>query len=258
MDAAGAGDIGNDREVRGAKMSYRKHAARLLGLLAVAVLGVMALASSAQAHKFLVNKGFLLATFGGTGEGTGTILISGLSFQISCTTLVVTKGVIETSTHGEVELLYTGCTTLKIKTAEEFPCHVKEPIHATALLLPTLTKDGKPAILAEKIKALILLHSNKITAEWPLGTLPCILPLDNTVTGELCFKIVAGNDTTEPLVLTNDTTQGECDERTTLEGTEGVGAKDVLKYGAQVVTTDSATKMFLTGPHQGLPLGVSS
>ena len=59
------------------------------------------------------------------------------------------------------------------------------------LKLTGQTSDGKPAILAEKIKALIRLIKN--AAE--LGKVepkPCILPEDNTVTGEFCFKIKDG------------------------------------------------------------------
>jgi hypothetical protein len=240
-------------------MRQRKNGLRLLGLLAVAALAVMAFASSAQAHKFLVNKTFLLATVGGTQEGTGTMLVPGLSFQLSCTTMTVTSGHLASATDGSGELLYTGCTTLKIKTAEELPCHVKEPIHATALFLPTLTTTGVPAILAEKIKALILLHNPKFTVAWPLGTLPCILPVDNTVTGDLCLEITAGNDTVKPLVVSDDTTQGKCDPRVVLEGAEGGTVKDVLKYGAQEVTLDAKAELFLTGAaHEGLSLGVSA
>jgi hypothetical protein len=244
-------------------MRQRKNGLRLLGLLAVAALAVMAFASSAQAHQILINKkpvGALLATFDAKLEtGTvGTMLVPGLGFQLSCTTMTVTKGAIETGTDAEGEFLFTGCTTLKIKTAEELPCHVKEPIHAFALFLPTLTISGVSAVLAEKIKALILLHSNKITPEWPLGTLPCILPLDNTVTGELCLEITNGNDTPTPLVVSDDTTQGKCDPRVTLEGAEGGTVKDVLKYGTQVVTLDGKAELLLTGAHNGLSLGVSA
>jgi hypothetical protein len=242
-------------------MRQRKNGLRLLGLLAVAALAVMAFASSAQAHKFLVNKTFLLASVGAKLEtGTvGTMLVPGLSFQLSCKKMAVTKGLIETAADGEGEFSYTECTTLKIKTAEELPCHVKEPILASALFLPTLTTGGKLAILAEKIKALILLHSNKITPEWPLGTLPCILPLDNTVVGELCLEITGGNDTSLVLVVSDDTTQEKCDPRVTLEGVEGGTVKDALKYGAQPATIDGKAEVFLTGAtHEGLSLGVSA
>ena len=243
-------------------MEHRKHGARLLGLLIVAALGVMAFAASAQAvvPGFLIGgKAFATLTkVVGAVDGVNTMLVPGLGFELNCTTFKVEKGAIESKTDAEAEIFYTGCTTLvnNLPTVEEMDCHVTEPIVATALLLPAELKAptlGAPAVLAEKIKALIRLHSKAtaLTAE----PKPCILPLDNIVTGEVCFQI-NNNDTATPLLLTNSSV--ECKERPTLEAlTEGAGVKDVVKYGTQVITFDSATKLSLTGAHKGLTFGVS-
>ena len=239
-------------------MRYRRHGARLFGLLTVAALSVMALAAaSAQAvtPKFLVNATVepLEATFGGEQEGTGTLLVPGLNFKISCTAFTVDEGKINTNTDAKAVFLYTGCTTLSItKSPEEIACEVVEPVKVEALLLPAELTNGEPAVLAEKIKALINLTKPKVLTE------ECILPFDNVVKGEICLKIKAGtNDTVEPLLLSNDSTQKECKERATLEGAEGAGFKDKLLYGSQEVTVDDAKKLKLTGSHVKLTLGVS-
>jgi hypothetical protein len=250
-------------------MNYRKHGARLLGLLAVAALGVMAFAASAQAVApgFLLNKKplavGLLVTAGVTQENKfGTMLVPGLNFELNCETLTVDNAEITGPTHGQATLLYTKCSTLSItKLPEEIHCHVTEPITATALLLPAeLVKPvlNGPAVLAEQIKALVKLH----LPEASLGVTPCVLPLDNTVTGEVCFEIkntapTITNDTVAPLLYTDATV--ECRVKTELEkGTEGSGTiKDVLKYGAQTVTLDGAAVITALGPHTGALLGVS-
>jgi hypothetical protein len=242
------------------KMNQRKHGARLLGLLVVAALGVMAFAASAQAvvPGFLIAKkavGALKATAVGAQEGVGTMLVPGLNFKLSCTTMTTDAGNVEGNLIGSATLLYSGCTTLSItKSPEEIHCHVKEPITATGILLPAELTSGAFAVLAEKIKALITLHLKNTPV---LGTDPCVLPLDNTVTGEVCFEIKAAtNDTVKPLAYTDATVQ--CKERPALEAlTEGAGVKDVVKYGAQTVTLDGAAELSLTGAHAGLTLGVS-
>jgi hypothetical protein len=258
-------------------MNQRKNGARLLGLLVVAALGVMAFAASAQAVApgFLINKKpvvGLKATAGAKQVGTGSMLVAGLNFQLRCTAFTVDEGVVESNTLGKGVLLYTGCTTLSItKFPEEIHCHVKEPIKAEGIFLPAELETPKalkdlPAVLVEKIKALITLHLPAAK----LGEVPCVLPLDNTVTGEVCLKI-DNNDTVEPLVLAGiDPTSGEaitCLHRPTLEAlTEGLNAKgegfkDVLKYGAQTAVLDGTAHLFLTGEpplgHKGLTFGVS-
>lgn len=257
------------------KKNHRRNGARLLGLLVVAALGAMALASSAQAvlPVFLIatKPAALLATVNAEQEGRGTMLVPGLKFELNCEKFSVDEGAIETSEDAKAILLYTECSTLEYDPLNpaklgEIKCHVKEPIKAEALLLPAeLTKkDPKgillPAILAEKIKALVQLSDSEITAQWPLGSLPCILPEDNTVTGEVCLWVTeATNDKVKPLVETNSGI--ECKERKVLEGLNDEvlsgGFKDKLKYGAQEVTLDGKAILELTGVHKGLTLGVS-
>jgi hypothetical protein len=244
------------------QMKHRKHGTRLLGLLAVAALGVLAFTASAEAVApgFLINKkavGGLLATAEGVLEGVSTMLVPGLNFQLRCRTLTTNLGAIESNTDVKAVLLFGGCTALSItKFPEEIHCHVAEPLTAETLILPAELKKptlDAPAVLAEKVKGLVKLH----LPEASLGVTPCVLPLDNTITGEVCFEIKnATNDTVEPLVYTDASV--ECLERAVLEGsTEGSGVKDVLKYGAQTMTLDGAAKLFLTGAHKGLTLGVS-
>ena len=243
-------------------MEHRKHGARLFGLLAVAAVGVMAFAASAQAivPGFLVGgKAFATLTkVVGTQEGVGTMLVPGLSLEINCTAFATDEGAIESKTDAVLGLLYTGCTTLvnNLPTKEEIDCHVTEPVRVEALLLPAeLQKPtlGAPAVLAEKIKALFRLHS-KATALTPEPK-PCILPLDNILTGEVCIQI-NNNDTATPLLLMNSSV--ECKERPTLEAlTEGAGVKDVLKYGAQPVTLDGAATLLATAPVVDATFGVS-
>jgi hypothetical protein len=244
-------------------MKHHKHGARLLGLLVVAALGVMAFAASAGAVApgFLINKkavGALLATVTGVQEGVGTMLVPGLNFKLSCTTMTTDVGAIESNTSAIVTLLYTGCSTLSItKSPEEIECHPAEPITATGVVLPAELKKpvlDEPAVLVEKIQALIKYHL--FLPPPNLGIDPCVLPLDNTLTGEFCFEIkLATNDTVKPLLYTDANV--ECLERVVLEGAQGVGVKDTVKYGAQPVTFDIAAVLSLTGAHSGLTLGVS-
>jgi hypothetical protein len=240
-------------------MEQREHGARLLGLLVVAALGAMAFAANAQAVApgFLIGKkavGALLATVTGVQEGVGTMLVPGLNFKLSCTAMTTDVGAIENNTHAIATLLYTGCTMLSItKSPEEIHCHVTEPIKAEALLLPAELKKpvlDAPAILAEKVKALFMLHLPGAS----LGVNPCVFPLDNSVTGEICFE-VRNSDTAEPLLYTDPSI--ECLERVALEGAQGVGVRDLMKFGAQAITFDIAARLFLTGAHLGNTLGVS-
>ena len=243
-------------------MEHRKHGARLFGLLAVAAVGVMAFAASAQAvvPGFLIEKKAFatLTKVTASTEGVSTMLVPGLGFELNCTAFVVDEGAIESKTDAVFVLLYTGCTTLvsNLPTKEEIDCHVTEPIKVEALFLPAELKAptlGAPAVLAEKLKTLIRLHSKAtaLTAE----PKPCILPLDNIVTGEICFQI-NNNDTATPLLLTNASV--ECKERPTLEAlTESAGVKDVVKYGAQVITFDAAATLLSPAPVLDATLGVS-
>ena len=227
-------------------MRCRWHGAGLLGLLTVAALGAMALAASAQAvtPEFLINKkavGALKATFGAEQVGRGSLLVAGLNFEVNCEKFSVDEGEISSSTDAKIILLYTECTTL--------------PVKAEALLLPTELTNGKPAILAEKIKSLIKLTKvGELTEE-------CFLPFDNTVKAELCLK-VDSNNTAELGLLASQAIQGECKERKTLEAlgeeVESGGVKDKLLYGGQEVFLDGEANVSLTGAHKGLNFGISS
>ncbi len=259
-------------------MNYRKHGAKLLGLLAVAALGAMALAASAQAvvPTFLVAGKAVGEVLKPTVEaeqiGAGSLLVPGLNFKLTCQKFTVDEGVINSNVDAKAVLLYTECTTLSItKSPEEIPCHVAEPVKAEALILPAemledkVTKEALPwAVLAEKIKALIRLWEPN--AAKPL-TNECTLPNDNTVTGELCLKIKVGtNETPNVILQTNDDIQILCKPRKTLEGLPGSEGtpqgpdfpfKDLIKYGGQDVFVDGEATLKLTSEgHKGLNLGV--
>lgn len=241
-------------------MNHRKHGLGLLGLMAVVALGVMAFASTAQAveTEFLVNgKLALAATLGGAQVGTGTLLLPALKTEVNCTGFTVQEGKINTGLDANGKLLYEGCTALvlELPTKTELPgCQIivneasgdlKTHISATALILPVEFADGTYGILAEDIKALILFLKGK----------GCVLPLDNTVSGDLCFRI-DGNNTAKPLILTNEKIQTECPERVALKGAQGAGVKDSLLYGAQTAFVDGTAHVFLLGEHNGQNLGV--
>lgn len=259
-------------------MNYRKNGFQLLGLLAVAALSAMALAvASAQALTpgFLIGGkpvGTLVATVGAEQEGTGTLLVPTLNFQINCTNFTVDEGNINSNTDAKFILLYTGCTTLTNDTKAEIKCEVVEPIKAEALLLATELTNAESAVLAEKIKAVInLTHEGDLTKV-------CILPFQTTVKGEACLIVeLAINNPPEPLVRTNDTLQTRCAALTQLEGVWanaplGKTHDEILKmeetvpptvvldkllFGAQPVTIDGSATVKLTGTHKGFNLCVS-
>jgi hypothetical protein len=215
-------------------MSYRKHGRGLLGLLVVAVLGVMAFAGSAQgvAPKFNV-AGATAGDFEVTGVQEGqnwALLVPNSNLSLTCTEFEVLEGLVLTGgLVAHFKLLHKGCKAVEHKNAGELPCHVSDvaggdatKLHVTAnfLALPLEFADGKYGILVEKISAQINFLS---------GT-GCPLPLKTVFTGEVCFKITSGNDTASPLIQSNQTIQGEC-PAVALEGTGSV-AKDTLKFGA--------------------------
>ena len=79
-------------------MSYRRNVRGLLGLLVVAVLGVMAFASSAWAvlPAFLINKKPALhaTATGVTHEGLEVLLVPSLNLEIKCPEFEVLEGLI--------------------------------------------------------------------------------------------------------------------------------------------------------------------
>ena len=248
-------------------MRYRRGGLGLFGLLAVAALGVMAFASSAQAltPEFLIAKklpaaGLNARVTGKIEKGTvSTLLIPALNTEINCTGFTVQEGIILTGIDADVTLLYEGCTALEeaaplqelagceIVTADTGS--VQKHITARFLILPTELTGGTFALLAERIEAVILTKPEQ----------GCLLPTTTKIKGEVCFKITAAtNDTVEPLIESNKTIQGECVERTALEGpTIGKGFKDKLLFGTQEAFVDGKAILKLIGVHEGLTLGVS-
>ena len=235
-------------------MRYRRHGARLLGLLVIAALGVMALAGSARAAAptFLVggkSASSLLATFTAGVGVSFTLLVGPLNFELGCSETTV-HGHIKDGKVGSLVPLLKKCSTKIISTKAPIACEVVEPIILESALLPAELTNGEPAILAQKVKALInLTKVGDLTKE-------CVLPFDNALSGEICFAL-DGNNTAEPELLSSETI--ECKERKTLESSEeGAGVKDVLKYGVQVVKLDiSKFKWILSKPHSGETFGVA-
>jgi hypothetical protein len=247
-------------------MSYRK-SRRLAGVLAVAVLGVLAFASSAQAiplqSGFFIKGaqvGALKASFLGKQLGRSTFLIPALKLEINCEKLTL-SGFITSTTHGEAQFLYEECTVLTNEAGNlvEVPgCEIvvnhtgdnKHHITFTGLLLPAELIDGTPAILLEKLSGLVL------TKE---GT-GCILPKTTTMKGELCFK-VDNNHTVEPELLASQAIQESCRPRSVLESTEEKtaaegGIKDKMPFGISEAFFDGTIVLDLCGVHKGLTLGV--
>jgi hypothetical protein len=239
-------------------MSYRKRGPQLLGLLFGAALCVMAFAASAQAVTplFNVNGSIELeATVGAKQEGTETLLVPSANLSIQCPEFELQEGLLLRGGRIiHVKILLKQCKAFEHKSPNtELPCHVSdvaggkpELLHITVsfLLLPVEFADGKYGVLAEKITA---------TLNFLSGT-GCPLPLKNVIKGEVCFKITSGNDTTEPLIQTNETIQKEC-PAVPLEGL-GEPVKDKLLFGANEAFLISSATLFGTGAHAGKTLGV--
>jgi hypothetical protein len=257
----------------------RSAKSRLLGLLAAAVLGVLAFAASAQAVTELgsgffiggAQVGALKASATGKGLGTGTFSVPALKLEINCAKFLIVKGFVNSTTDGEVELLHEECTVLTnegAKLEEAFGCEIvtnheggvqKHHITVTALLLPAELKDGTPAVLAEKIKALVLTKPE----------VGCLLPKTTTIAGEACFK-VEKNHSVEFQFATSQAIQGECKARLTLEGTEVSGTTaevekletegkaflDKLLFGVNESFIEAKADVALTGAHESKTLGV--
>ena len=257
------------------------------GLLAVALIGVMAFAASAQAIKELASNFFinnipvaLKVIIEAKQLGRGTLLVPALNTEINCEKFQITNGFINNATDAEGSLLYEECTVLTITPElKEQPCHIvvnhtgdkRLHITAKALLLPAELNDatGGPAVLAEKIEATVLMEE---------GT-ECTLPKTTKITGELCLKIgnkivekkeVTTNHTTEPILESSEAIQKSCNPRLTLEGTEfsgteeerkkleaeGKGFLDKLLFGVNEAFVDGSADVFAGGVHAGFKLGV--
>ena len=204
-------------------MSYGKRGGGLLGLLVVAVLGVMAFAASAQAltPRFNVggNSEFAFEVTGTPDEGKPVILLVPASnLKISCPEFEVKEGLVAAKgLTATAKLLYKNCKAFEHEGAQlELPCHVSDVaggkpellhITASAKLLPVEFADGTYGVLAEGIVA---------TINFLPGT-GCPLPLKNVVKGEVCFRITSGNDTTSPLIRSSKAIQKECPKKFLLE-----------------------------------------
>ena len=231
-------------------MTRKKHRAKVLGSIAVTTVSLMAFTGMAQAATlgFLINKkavGTLEATAGGVQEGEGSYLVPKLNFSIKCPEIEVVEGRILNGTLGDLKLLYKKCKTFSIsKPAEELPCHLSdvqsgkpELLHITnslTLIKPIEFPSGDFGVLATL---------GEFFLNYLSGT-GCPLPLKNSLSGTGCALIEAAtNDTTEPLGLASEAIQKSC------------GAK--LLYGVNEAFGDGSAKVFLTGAHSGLTLGVS-
>jgi len=237
-------------------MRYGKHG---LCLLVTAAIGMTAFAATAQAvtPQFLIggkSVGALIANLGGVQiGGTGGLLVPALNLRINCTKFSVQEGVINSGTHANGKLLFEECAAFTIAPEEEIAeCQIissetdsRPHITSTGLILPAELENGSPGLLVEKIVSKVLFTGEE-----------CFLPESNVAKGELCVKI-DDNDTVEPTILMNQTIQGECSERSALEGGSGKGFKDKMLYGSQETFVDRTASLFLTGVHKGMTLGVS-
>jgi len=239
-------------------MTYRKFG---LGLL-ISAVGLMAFAATAQAANpgYLIGGapvGTLTATATGSQIGDGYLLVAALNLELRCKKFSVQSGNIDSNTVGLGKLLYEECAPLEMTGLGVFDdCEIPGGhVSAEATLLPAeILTTNAFALLAEKIKATILIHSPEEE---------CVLPESNTVKGELCL-VIDDNNTTTPDVLASSTIQSTCKPRTTLEGLNnelptqtGSNFKDQLLYGAQTANVDGTATLSLTGAHAGKTLGVA-
>lgn len=245
-------------------MSYRRSGRGLLGLVAIAVLGLMAFAGSAHAVTPLFNVGKLTslhASFGAVQEEPSTFLVPNLNFEIKCSGMELQEGLLLAGGQvAHIKLLYTECKVFEFAAplGEIAACHVSDVaggrpdlLHITlgALVLPVEFASGDYGILVEKIAAQINF----------LPEMLCPLPLKNTLKGEICGLIEPEkNDTTKPLVLFSQAIQGTCPEKVleALGDPAGVKVKDKLLYGLNEVFLDSRLEVFLVGAHAGMTFGV--
>lgn len=245
-------------------MSYRSSARGLLGTVVIAVLGLMALAGSAQAVTPLFNVGkstALHASFGAVQEEPSTFLVPALNIEIKCPGMELQEGLLLAGGQiAHIRLLYTECKVFEfaLPLAEIPACHVSDVaggradlLHITfsALVLPVEFASGDYGMLVEKIAAQINF----------LPEMGCPLPLKNILKGEICGLIEPEkNDTTKPLVLFSQAIQGTCPEKVleALGDPVGVKVKDKLLFGVNEAFLDSRLEMFLVGAHAGMTFGV--
>jgi len=237
-------------------MTFRRERPGLAGFLTLAALGVTALAPNAQAAspEFFINKKPALhATISAAPLGNSFLLIGGYNAEIRCGNFSVLKGLITSSTRGELELLYEECEIFQTTKLEPYlDCEILggHLTFSSTILPAEILGTNAPAILFEKISTKMEIHEPH--EEF------CNLPENPAFKGELCLA-VDSNNTIKPLVLSSSAIQGTCKPRQILESlgqelTSG-GVTDKFLLGAQTVNLDATMHLLLTGAHEGLTLG---
>lgn len=216
---------------------------RAFGLSILGVLSLMSLfAGGAQAKEFqILLKPALLATFVGTQEGTGSLLVPGRNLTLNCTAGDVETGSeIISPTQALAKIQFLGCTALSHSTGAELPCTVDNPL-ATAVALPVL-HNGERFILFEPDPGTAEGAKGNFTTVLLLGEL-CPLPEVNPVKGTTAALIEPlTNDTVKPLILFSPAIS-------TLLG-------DALTYGGFASTITAKAELELTGAHVNEPFGI--
>ncbi|HWN08232.1 MAG TPA: hypothetical protein VNO50_02990 [Pyrinomonadaceae bacterium] len=246
-------------------MRGAKHGIRGLGLVVLAVIGVMAFtAVGAQAQvshelhlagltnpnplaspatnspgEFLVNLGSaLLATFIGEQLGKGYLLVQARDLKIECTGFDLTNGKINSSTDASAEAIFLGCVLLTHAGLPLEGCEFKELgiIKSSYLVLPIL-HGGVNYLLFEPLTG-----TNFTVISFKAGQ-GCILPLNNPKTGSIVAKVGALDAVVQTITF------GEAIQLL-------VG--DVVKYGALNNTAylTGTVHISLLGSHFGQKLGI--
>jgi hypothetical protein len=242
-------------------MSQGKMKSSLAGLVAVAALGVMAFASSAQAGPLdfyvngVPNPTTLHVELEGNQVGTtNALLLPSLGVEIKCAVLKVVEGLLLGPDEITGKLLFETCKVFEIIGLKELTnCHIiasatdaRLHITASGKGLPAITTGGSPAVLIEG-KSLVLIKQPST----------CVLPEHTVIKGEVCLKIDT-NHTTPLLLLTNETIQVECTARVleALGDPAGTKVKDKLLFGVNEAFLDLHANVFGERPHADSTLGV--
>lgn len=231
---------------------------RALGLSLLSALSLMAVfAGGAQATadpgSFWVGElgKFLLATFTGTQEGAGSLLVPGRSLTITCNAGHVNSGHLKTSTLGLAKVTFLECATFSHPGGGALTaCTVgkekgkPESIVATADLLPFLHLEGG-----------IPTNLNYVTAEPDesanfteivLSGSTCAIKGTYAVTGSISAEIKpALSEPTHPIVNLIEATKAFSEL-----------VKDSLSFGAFSAFVIAKAEIELTGEHKGIKFGV--
>jgi hypothetical protein len=229
-------------------MSRRKMRNSLAGLVAVAALGVMAFASSAQAVgplDFYVNgvpnPTTLHVELEGSQIGTANaLLLPSFNVEIKCGTFSVQEGLLLGPDEITGKLLFEECKVFESggTLAELSNCHI---IASTTDARLHITASGKilPAELSpfNGTNYAVLVEGKSLVLIKQPST--CVLPEHTVIKGEVCLKIDT-NHTTPLLLLTNQTIQGECTPRVleALGDPAGTKVKDKLLFGTNEAFLD--------------------